>query len=191
QLLLVLLDDDVHVAAVRGLPLADGEQQVPLDVLDLVPVDVQVLVLVDHLALVAALLAVLLPADDQVAVVNDPLHAVVLDADVLVALGVDEDLLLALLVLETDLVIAGAAGRGVGLDVALVLLVGQLVSGHLLGVEDAADDDRLVGVAFQETDQHLLADARDVQGAPLLAGPGRGDADPAGAFGVALALAVP
>ena len=61
----------------------------------------------------------------------------------------------------------------------------------MLGVVDAADDDRLVGIAFQEIDDHLLADARNVDRAPLLAGPGRADAHPAGAVGVVLALAVP
>ena len=58
-----------------------------------------------------------------------------------------------------------------GLDAALRHVVRQVVRRHLLGVVDAADDDRLVRVAFQEVDDHLLADARDVDHAPLLAGP--------------------
>src|SRR5262249_34050463 len=56
---------------------------------------------------------------------------------------------------------------------------------------DAADDDRLVRVAFLESDDDLLADARDVDRPPLLAGPVRADADPAGAVGVILPQAVP
>ena len=42
------------------------------------------------------------------------------------------------------------------------------------------------GVALQEVDDHLLADARDVDRAPLLARPERGHADPAGAVDVVL-----
>ena len=42
----------------------------------------------------------------------------------------------------------------------------QVVGRHLLGVVDAAGDDRLVGVALQEVDDHLLADARDVRSTP-------------------------
>src|SRR5439155_3845701 len=77
------------------------------------------------------------------------------------------------------------------LDAALGPVVGQGVGRHLVGVIDAADDDRLVRVAFLESDDDLLADARDVDPPPLLAGPERADADPAGAGGVLLPLAVP
>ena len=86
---------------------------------------------------------------------------------------------------------AAALEAAAALDAALRRVGGQVVGRHLLGVVDAADDDRLVGVAFEEVDDHFLADARDVDHAPLLAGPGRADADPAGAVGVVLALAVP
>ena len=89
-----------------ALPLADGQLHVALDVLDLVAADVQVLVLVDVLEEVAPLAVVGLVADDQVAVADDPLHRVVLDPDVHVPLGVDEDLLLALGVDEPELVVA-------------------------------------------------------------------------------------
>ena len=113
-------------------PPADQQLHVAFDVLDLVALDVQVLVLVDQLALVAALLAVLLPADDQVAVVEHPLHAVVLDAHVHVALGVDEDLLLALGVVEAHLVEALAARRACCVLMPLTLLsCGCLASGPL------------------------------------------------------------
>ena len=74
---------------------------------------------------------------------------------------------------------------------ALGLVVGQGVGGHVLGVVDAADDDRPVGVALLEGDDHLLADPRDVDDAPLLARPESGDPDPARAVGVFLALAIP
>ena len=42
----------------------------------------------------------------------------------------------------------------------------QLPRRHLLGVVDAAGDERLVRVAFEEVDHHLLADARDVRSTP-------------------------
>src|SRR4030095_10328672 len=71
------------------------------------------------------------------------------------------------------------------------LEVGQLVERHVLAVVDAADDDRLIGVALEKLDDHLLADARDRHEAPPLAGPRVRDAEPAGAVLVALALAVP
>ena len=66
-----------------------------------------------------------------------------------------------------------ALERAARLDAALRLVVGQVVRGHHVGVVDAADDDRLVRVAFQEVDDHFLADPRDVDGAPVLAGPER------------------
>ena len=68
---------------------------------------------------------------------------------------------------------------------------GQSEGRHLLGVVDAADDDGLVGIAFEEVDDHFLADARDGDRSPALAGPGLRDADPAGAVLVLLAFAVP
>ena len=42
----------------------------------------------------------------------------------------------------------------------------QVPRRHLLGVVDAAGDERLVRVAFEEVDDHLLADARDVRSTP-------------------------
>src|SRR5262249_10560260 len=62
---------------------------------------------------------------------------------------------------------------------------------HGQRIVDPAGDNRLVGVAFQKIDDHLLADARDVDAAPGGAGPGLRDADPAGAVLVALAMPVP
>src|SRR5262245_24273899 len=132
-----------------------------------------------------------LATDPGVACAADGLVHAALDAYVHPALRVDEDLLLVLLVLEAQLVEAVAAGRRVALDVGQRLEVGQLVERHVLAVVDAADDDRLVRVAFEELDHDLLADARDGDEAPALAGPRMRDAEPAGAVLVALALAVP
>ena len=58
-------------------------------------------------------------------------------------------------------------------------------------VVDPAGDDRLIGVAFQEIDDDLLADTRDHDAAPALPGPDLGHPYPAGAGLVRLAVAVP
>src|SRR5262249_17514065 len=71
------------------------------------------------------------------------------------------------------------------------LVVGQLVGHELRGVEHATDDDRRVGVALEEADEHLLADARDDDHAISRAGPALAHADPAGAVLIVLALPVP
>ena len=116
-----------------------------------------------------------------------------LDDDVLVALGVDVQLLGALLVLHADFVEVGrrAALAGAALDAALGSVGGQVVGHGLFGVVDAAGDDRLVGVAFEEADDDLLADARNLDMAPVLAGPGLRDANPAGAVFVGLVVTIP
>ena len=145
--------------------------------------DVDVLVLLDLLVLVAL--------DDEMAVAADPLVAVAADPLVLVHLGVDADLLAALGVVNGDLVVAAAALGGVGLDAGARLLAGEAVRGHLDAVVDGAGDDGPVGVALDEIDDDLLPDARDVDGAPVLAGPRLGDADPARGGLVGLAAAVP
>ncbi|MCY1293154.1 hypothetical protein D9M68_522640 [compost metagenome] len=61
----------------------------------------------------------------------------------------------------------------------------------MLGVVQAAADQRLVGIAFEEGHQHLHADARDGDAAVAVAGPGRGHAQPAAGPVVGLAVAVP
>ena len=86
-----------------------------------------------------------------------------------------------LLVLEADLVevLLAPARAAPRFDAALRLVVRQGVRRHLVGVVNAAHDDRVVRVALQEIDDHLLADARDVDPAPGLAGPHCPDAHPA------------
>src|SRR5262249_19248503 len=56
---------------------------------------------------------------------------------------------------------------------------------------DAADDDGLVGIAFEEVDDHFLADTGNRNRAPALTGPGGRDADPAGAVFVLFPFPVP
>src|SRR5262249_30035106 len=111
QFLLVFLDDDVEVAwIIRGLSVPNHELHATFDVLFLMALHVQVFVLEDLLALVAVFSAVLFGSDDQVAIVDYALHAVVLDPLVHVALGVDEDFLFSLGVVEAPLVETLAAG---------------------------------------------------------------------------------
>ena len=58
------------------------------------------------------------------------------------------------------------------LDAALGHVGRQRVGRLVVGVVDAAGDDRPVGVAFQEIDDDFLADARQLDSAPGVAGPG-------------------
>jgi len=90
---------DLHADALLKVH-ARIQRDGPAHLLVLIPRDGQVLVSADLLELVAP--------DDEVALVADPLERVVLHALVVVLLRVDEDLLRALLVLETDLVEAAA-----------------------------------------------------------------------------------
>src|SRR2546423_7732057 len=62
---------------------------------------------------------------------------------------------------------------------------------HLLGIVDAASDNGLVRIAFQEVDNHLLADARNADRTPPLAGPWMRHTNPARAVLIPLPLAVP
>src|SRR5205814_2015105 len=77
------------------------------------------------------------------------------------------------------------------LEAALRLIRRQVVRHFLLGVIDAARDDRLIWIAAEEFDDDLLADPRNVDPTPALAGPNLCDPQPAGAVFVLLAQAVP
>src|SRR5437588_2634186 len=118
-------------------------------------------------------------------VAADEYAAIVLDTHVHVAFGVDEDLLRAFLVFEPQLVESFAVLRRHGFYSALRLLVRLSVSGHHVGVVNAAYDNRLIGIAFQKIDHYLHGDARNEHGAPLLSGPGLGHANPARTIRVA------
>src|SRR5205807_662475 len=122
---------------------------------------------------------------------TDILHQVVLDPDVLVALAVDEDLLLTLLVFKAELVEAAAAFGAVRFDGAFGLLIRQRVGRHLIGVVDSARDNGAVRIAFEEVDNHFLSDARNPHGAPVLSRPELRHANPAGAVLVGLTAPVP
>jgi hypothetical protein len=118
------------------------------------------------------------------------LGVVILHRGIHVFLGPDIDLLGARLILELEVVgvVRAPARAAAGDDAGLRLVGGQIPGRHLVGVIDAADDDRLVGIAFQEIDQHFLADAGNGHPAIILARPHLGDTTPAGAVFVLLAV---
>src|SRR5690606_9780177 len=62
---------------------------------------------------------------------------------------------------------------------------------HVFLVVEAAGDQGLVGVAFEEGDQHLHAHPRDGDAAVAVASPVGGDAQPAAGLVVAGTVAVP
>src|SRR5213593_443899 len=108
-----------------------------------------------------------------------------------ILLRVDEDFLAPFLVLEAHLVISAAARRTAGMNAALRFVIGQIVGRHHVGVVNAAGNNRLVGIALEEVDYDFMADSRNVDHAPLLAGPRSGNADPTGAVAIVLAFPVP
>ena len=75
--------------------------------------------------------------------------------------------------------------------VLLVCSAAQGVRRHVFGVVDAADDDRLIGIALEKLDDDFLSDARQEHRPPPLAGPVLRDANPARALLVVLSFAIP
>src|SRR5690606_25736784 len=133
-------------------------------------------------------LGVTVGLDAFVPFVADADALVVLDVLIPVALGVDENLLLARLVLAAQFVEAVAAGAAPALEQAAGLVCRQL-TGHRVGagVQPAAGRG-LVRVACQNTDQYFRADARDGHAAPVVAGPAAGHPQPAAGVGIGLTL---
>ena len=165
------------------LVVGDGQVVIRLDFRSAVSVGAVVLF--------GQVLGVTVGLDAFVALVADADALVVLDVLIPVALGVNEDLLLAGLVLDAQFVEAVAAGAAQALEQAAGLVLGQLV-GHRVGaVVQTAGDQWLVRVAFQKTDQYFHADARDGHAAPVVAGPAAGHPQPAAGVGIGLAFAVP
>ena len=107
--------------------------------------------------------------------------------------GVDEHLLLALVVDEAQLVPIRAAAmlRAVRLHGRIFLVLRKFVGRHVVGVVDTTGDDRVVRVATEEIDDHLLTDARHVHPAPVAARPRVRNADPTGAVLVGLPVPIP
>ena len=92
-------------------------------VLGAIAVDRDRLVVVDGLGAIVLDVGRLVVIDRLRPIVADPVRLVVLDLDVLVLLGVDEELLRALLVLEPDLVEVGRRRRPCELRVFIPLCV--------------------------------------------------------------------
>src|SRR5690554_4419867 len=155
-------------AGLNVLTAADSQMVISLDLGPAVGVGAVVLF--------GQVLGVTIGLDAFVPFVADADTLVVLDVLIPVALGVDEDLLLAGLVLDAQFVEAVAAGTAQALEQAAGLVCRQLV-GHRMGtVVQTAGDQWLVRVAFQKTDQYFHADARDGHAAPVVAGPAAGPA---------------
>src|SRR5262249_30078398 len=130
-------------------------------------------------------LLMLLIADERV--------VIVLNVQIVVTLSVHVDLLFALEVFEAEFVgvssasIFGTAGKYARERV----LAGGIVLRHVDAVVDGADDDRLVGIAFDEVDEDFIIDARPEISAPAFARPGLRNAEKRIVGGVWLAQAVP
>src|SRR5690554_2615621 len=170
-------------AGLNVLTAGDGQVVISLDLGPAVSVGAVVLF--------GQVLGVTVGLDAFVPFVADADALVVLDVLIPVALGVDENLLLARLVLDAQFVEAVAAGAAQALEQAAGLVCRQLVGNRVGTVVQEAGDQRLVRVAFQKTDQYFHADARDGHAAPVVAGPAAGHPQPAAGVGIGLAFAVP
>src|SRR5258708_3719821 len=168
----------------------DGDGLVLLHRLGPVGADGDRLVVVDRLCAVVPHMRRLVVDDVFLAVVAHLLRLVVLDDEVAVLLCVDVDLLVALLVLEADLVGAATALARIALDGRFRLLGGQWVRRLVRAIVDAAGDDGTVGIALEEIDDHLHADAGNEHRAPTLRRPSLTHADPARAVLILLSVVV-
>src|SRR5690554_2026497 len=175
--------DELAPAQLNVLVARDGQVVIGLDL--------GLAVGVGGVVFLGQVLGVTVGLDAFVPFVADADFLVVLDVLVPVALGVDENLLLARLVLDAQFVEAVAAGAAQALEQAAGLVCRQLVGNRVGTVVQAAGDQWLVRVAFQKTDQYFHADARDGEAAPVVAGPAAGHPQPAAGVGVGLAFAVP
>src|SRR5690554_6494172 len=175
--------DELALAQLNVLVARDGQVVVGLDLGPAIGVGAVVLL--------GQVLGVTVGFDALVALVANADTLVVLDVLIPVALGVNEDLLLAGLVLDAQFVEAVAAGAAQAFEQAAGLVLGQLVEHRVGAVVQAAGDQWLVRVAFEEADQYFHADARDGDAAPVVAGPAAGHPQPAARVGIGLAFAVP
>ncbi len=116
---------------------------------------------------------------------------VVFDGRCHVVLSVKGNHLLAFGVIERKFVVATTAQRAIGFDAGNHFLVGQFPGRHVVGVVSAADDDGLVGIAFEEIHKDFVADAWDLYPAPKFPGPNLCHSNPTRAVGVEFAFSVP
>ena len=113
-----------------------------------------------------------------------------LDLGVQIPLAVEVNLLLTGLIFKAQLVKA-AALMGLGAQHGAALVARQLVGRAIGGVKGAPGDDRLVRVAFEEADNHLMTHARYGEQTILATGPALSDPHPAGALVVGTAITIP
>src|SRR6266508_954747 len=127
------------------------------------------------------------------AVITHPFERIVLYPVILIFFGMNEELLFALLVLETDLVksLHAFAFARASFDAALGLFFRQFVGRHLAGVVDAADADRLVGIAFEKINDYLVPNTRKKYCTPSFTCPVLRYAYPARAIFVPFSIPVP
>src|SRR5690606_17918898 len=95
------------------------------------------------------------------------------------------------LVFDAQLVEAIAAGSAQSFEDTAGLVLRQAVRDLVGLVVQTASDQGLVGVAFEEGDQHFHANARDGDAAVAVAGPVAGHSEPAAGFAGGRAVAVP
>src|SRR5271166_2087291 len=131
--------------------------------------------------------------DDEVTIVADVFARIVLHADVHVFFRVHEELLAAGFVFEANFVeiLAGSVLGAARDDSATGVVVGQGVGRHVVGVVDGAGDQGAVGIALEKLDYDFVTDAGPEVRTPGSAGPGLGDANPAGTVFIFLAETVP
>src|SRR5579863_8342742 len=103
----------------------------------------------------------------------DELARFFFDPPIHVLLGVHEELLAALFVLEADFVEVrrAAALRASRQERAARLIIGERIGRHLLGIVNAAGDDRPIRIALEKVHDYFLTDARNADRAPVLARP--------------------
>src|ERR1700677_3947687 len=116
---------------------------------------------------------------------------VVQDVNIHIFLRLNEQLLGAGLVFQTDLIEARSAFGGIALERTSGLVVGQRVGNGLRRVVDASGDERPIRVALKKAYDHFLADAGNEDGTPQISGPTLRNPYPAGAGLVVLAKLIP
>ncbi|SAK99808.1 hypothetical protein AWB80_07730 [Caballeronia pedi] len=141
--------------------------------------DARALVASHRVAAISAAARVVVLLDDYMPLAADARERVVLDPGFQIALGVKEQLLGILRIVEAHFVEAVAAFRRIALERGAGHLRRQFVRRRQRGVVDAADHERLIRIAFDEMHQHFLSDARQEERPVALAGPGLRDAHPA------------
>ncbi len=127
-------------------------------------------------------LAVTVGFDPVVTLMADVDALVVLDVLIPVALSMNIDLLLPGPVLDAQFIGAPAAWAAEGLEHAARLVRGQFIGRNVLGVIQAAADQRPVRVAVKKSHQHFHADSRDDHAAITIARPARRHPQPAAAL---------